>query len=115
MTRTVTAARWFAAAWPVVLLGLLAAAGCDGAGTSSEPSNTITGTVSIDGKPLNWGTVEFHGPGEQVRRAQIQTDGTYEVRMLEPGEKRVVVKAGNPPRGAAAGGGGEQPTKHEKN
>ena len=83
------------------LVGLALSAGCEG---PPPPPNIVSGTVTLDGKVLNWGTVEFHGPEKQIKRAQIQTDGSYSVRNPELGDIRVVVKAGIPPKGAAGGG-----------
>jgi hypothetical protein len=74
----------------------------------------VTGSVKLDGKLLNWGTLEFHGPDKQVRKAMIQSDGTYEINNPELGEVRVVVRAGTPPVGIATGGGGKPPPKLEK-
>jgi hypothetical protein len=92
------------------LVWLTMAGGCEG---PPPPPNIVTGTVTLDGKALIWGTVEFHGPEKQVKRAQIQTDGSYSIRNPELGDIRVVVKAGIPPKGAA-GGGPASTTKLEK-
>jgi hypothetical protein len=70
--------------------------------------------VKLDGKLLNWGTVEFHGPQKQVRKSVILTDGTYKIVNPELGDVRVVVRAGIPPKGAAAGGAGGPQIKLEK-
>lgn len=88
----------------IALMALALATGCEG---PPPPPNVVSGTVTLDGKVLNWGTVEFHGPEKQVRKAQIQTDGSYSIRNPELGDIRVVVKAGIPPKGA--GGGGPAP------
>ena len=95
-----------------MLLGLVVAVGCDGAG-STPPANSVSGTVKVNGRLLNYGTVEFHGPDKQVRKSIVQTDGTYSIRNPVLGDVRVVVRAGTLPIGAA-GGGGKPTLKLEK-
>ena len=96
----------------LLLLGVFLAIGCDG--PTTPPANTVSGTVKLDGKLLNWGRVEFHGPEKQVRKSVIGTDGTYMIRNPELGEVRVVVVAGVPPKGAAGGGAAQPQIKLEK-
>lgn len=59
---------------PLILLGVVLV-GCDG----SPGRQTITGSVTIDGKPLYYGTITFepevHGP----RAAASIRNGSYEV------------------------------------
>ena len=68
-------------------------------GCGDSLGSQVTGTVTIDGKPLATGGVSFHpvdkGP---VATAQIQEDGSYELKTgkqhsLPPGEYRVTVMA----------------------
>ncbi len=68
---------------------LLAAAGCGGRGD-------VTGTVTYKGKPLVWGTVQFEGSDNLIRQANIQSDGTYAVQGVAPGEAKVAVSSINP-------------------
>src|SRR5437870_9397945 len=111
MSYTVRSATKLLSGLAFALVGLVLTSGCDGT-ANPPPTKIVSGTVSLDGKPLTWGTVEFHGPEKQVRKAQIQTNGTYSIRNPELGEMRVVVRAGIPPKMAA--GGGAATNKPEK-
>ncbi|CAN5865022.1 hypothetical protein BH23PLA1_BH23PLA1_24090 [soil metagenome] len=87
-----------------IFVGLLALAllafvqGCDGGGpsaTSSTTEATVNGTVTLDGKPLTWGSLSFDPanvsrPMEAPRMTTIEKDGTYSVTTLV-GENTVVV------------------------
>ena len=72
-------------------LGLVAAAvtvaGCSG------PTQKITlhGTVTYKGERLHSGMVKFAGPGDAVTAAQIQSDGTFTITDVAPGEVKVAV------------------------
>ena len=77
-----------------VLLG--AAAGCDGRRTPVP----VSGTVTLDGKPVEGATVSFHllGDDKEGRPATGQTDKTGTFRLTtgnedgaRPGEYKVVV------------------------
>ena len=77
----------------VVVAGLLSSGGCGG-----RPA-AVTGTVTVDGQPLDQGTVGFTPTGGGMRAVGlIQSDGTYELktnrdRGLEIGEYAVTVTA----------------------
>lgn len=81
----------------VVLAGVLVA----GCGSPHEAS--VSGTVTLDGEPLDRGTVSFHPVGEgAVAYGQIGADGSYEVKTgresgLAPGDYKVTVVATTPP------------------
>ncbi len=58
----------------------------------------VTGTVSLDGRPLDSGTIVFQGPNLPQAAGQIGEDGSYSVstgtqRGLPPGQYRVTVTA----------------------
>ena len=84
---------------PVRLLGLivlLAAGGCDGRRTPVP----VSGTVTLDGRPVEGATVTFHllGDDKEGRPATGQTDKTGTFRLTtgneagaRPGEYKVVV------------------------
>jgi hypothetical protein len=77
-----------------LLLLLLLFSGC-----GSSLGSQVTGTVTIDGKPLAVGGVSFHPVGGgPVATARIQEDGSFELKTgkqhsLPPGEYRVTVMA----------------------
>lgn len=86
----------------LLLLGSLAtmalAIGCEGGKPSVESSNTeakVKGTVTINGKLANKGTVQFDPSNYQrkdvpAHTAEIGTDGTYSITTLT-GENQVSV------------------------
>jgi hypothetical protein len=87
-----------AAAWTLLVAGALApAVGC-GAHDSS-----VYGTVTLDEKPLETGTVTFHPVGGgAVAYGRIGADGSYRLHTgaeqgLAPGEYVVTVVATAPP------------------
>lgn len=89
----------------LLALGLLLLTGCTGGGLN-VPTGTVSGTVTIDGKPLSDATITFIGEtnGDTASGA-LQSDGTYSLKYgsgfsVPAGDYRVVVVAG------AAGGSG---------
>jgi hypothetical protein len=86
------------ATWPVppcpgravgAALLLWAVAGCGSHGN-------VSGTVSYQGKPLVWGTVQFEGSDGIVRSGNIDTDGHYTISGVATGEAKVAVSSINP-------------------
>jgi len=74
----------------VVAAALLAlAAGCGGPGD-------VSGTVTYQGKPLVWGTVQFEGSDGILKQSNITSDGTYSIRGVASGEAKVAVSSINP-------------------
>jgi hypothetical protein len=67
----------------------LAAAGCAGRGD-------VSGKVTYKGKPLVWGTVQFEGSDKIIKQGNINSDGTYTIRGLAPGEAKAAVSSINP-------------------
>ena len=72
-------------------------------GCGSKHAASITGQVTLDGKPLDRGTVTFHPvAGGAVAYGQIDADGNYAVKTgresgLVPGRYRVTVVSAGPP------------------
>ncbi|MDC0935991.1 hypothetical protein OAS39_06870 [Pirellulales bacterium] len=82
----------------LVGIALATTAGCGGKYNAS-----VSGTVTLDGKPLESGTVAFHpkSPGP-IGFGTIQSDGSYEVMCgqtagLNTGEYSVTIVAIEPP------------------
>jgi hypothetical protein len=75
-------------------LAILAVAGC-----LEDPTGTVKGRVTFNGKPLPSGTVTFvfHG-GRGVESARILPDGTYSLPEVPLGESRVTVQTPDPRR-----------------
>jgi hypothetical protein len=74
------------AGYGVVILALTSL-GCGGAAPGS-----ISGTVKLDGKPLEGGTVVFHcDQGRTVLRASIDADGRYTIPKAPAGPATIAV------------------------
>lgn len=78
--------------FPGYLLGLLtvvavAVAGCSG----GVKKVTFHGTVSYKGQPVRSGIVKFVGPEGSYSAAVLQSDGTFIVTDVVPGEVKVGV------------------------
>lgn len=80
------------------------------AGCSDGSLATVSGTVTLDGAPLDRGSVTFLpiGPGSGAT-ASIQSDGTYQVRSgsvagLPPGDYKITVRANADPTPNPGGG-----------
>lgn len=50
--------------WRLVVLGLFIAAGCSGRGPNLPPQYPVSGTISMDGKPLSGAGIMFLPRGE---------------------------------------------------
>jgi hypothetical protein len=80
-----------------IVLGLALIVGCG----DSQP--TLSGVVTLDGKPLATGNIAFLPTGEGAgASATIGSDGSYDVRTgsvrgLAPGDYIVTVSANGPP------------------
>ncbi len=75
-------------------------------GCGSPHQSSATGKVTLDGKPLDRGTVTFHPLGEGAAAySAIRPGGGYEIKTgslegLASGEYAVTVVATRPPAGA---------------
>jgi hypothetical protein len=63
---------------------LLTLVGCGGTGT-------VSGKVTLNGKPVPGGAVTIHDSEGQSRNGGINKDGTYSVSNLAPGPAKVSV------------------------
>jgi len=81
---------------PIACCLLLALTGC------GAPESTVSGTVTLDGKPLSLGTVTFHPQAEGTPGyGEIDADGQYNVQTnsgggLVPGDYMITVVALEP-------------------
>jgi hypothetical protein len=78
-----------------LLLLTVAFAFCLGCG-ESYPSGTLEGQVTVDGQPLEIGTIHFtpmDGGGAPTIEAQIGTDGRYRAEHVSVGRNRAVFHA----------------------
>lgn len=82
--------------WCVPVLVAVLAAGCGGA--KNEKVREVRGTVSYKGRPLDSGTVRVVGANNEVAFAVVQTDGSFILTDVPPGEVKVGVIQGNQPR-----------------
>jgi len=94
-----------------LVAGFLVLAGCQGP-SDTLPREAISGTVTLDGKPLPAGRIEFQPSGQAETTAASGgiTDGSYRIRQDEgpvPGTYKVsvtsAVTTAKPPPGAMPG------------
>lgn len=79
----------------VMLFAVLPLLGCGG-GSSSPPLYKVTGTVSLDGKPLEKGRIQFRIAQDNGRAfATDIVDGKYEMET-EAGKMNVEITASRP-------------------
>ncbi|QDT97785.1 carboxypeptidase regulatory-like domain-containing protein [Gimesia aquarii] len=79
--------------WNTLLLlsTCLILAGCSGGPTDTPPLARVKGTVTLDGKPLTSGTVQFtpnkdRGTTGRMALGGIQPDGTFELMTIKAGD-----------------------------
>src|SRR5262249_36260291 len=89
----------------LLTVAVVAVAGCTGKGVKKV---TVRGTVSYNGQPLRSGILKFVGPDGSYSAASIQTDGTYIITDVVPGEVKVGVTE------APQGSGGPSATDERK-
>lgn len=91
----------------------LAAVGC-----SRDERRTVHGSVFFNGQPLSSCVVRFHGAGDHLTTALTQTDGSFSITDVLPGEVKVTVAPmfqgtarGTPPEEAPRGQPRPKPSK----
>lgn len=60
-------------------------------------SNSVSGKVTYNGKPLVGGTVTFFTADQQVKSSVIGADGTYAIDKLATGPAKITVSPPVPP------------------
>lgn len=77
----------------LVLLGMVAACGC---GLGGPSLSEVSGTVKIDGAPLQKGDIIFEAQdGQGTPQGTSIVDGKYTLRVA-PGKKKVRISASRP-------------------
>jgi hypothetical protein len=74
-----------------------------GCGDSGIKKITVNGSVEYKGKRLSSGMLQFHGPDGAYSASMIQTDGTYIMTDVVPGETKIAVM--NTPQGTDSSSG----------
>jgi hypothetical protein len=101
------------------LVAILAAVwltgGCHSGQSKPQTANSVSGTVFLNGKAINYGTVAFYNANGLQRKSIILIDGRYSVHNPPLGEVKIVVETGPAPVPASSPGGpGGEPIKFEK-
>lgn len=74
-----------------VFLGLIAIAGCGGSGTC-----TVSGKVTIKGKPVCTGVINLVSPSGEIVTGGIDEEGNYTVINVTTGDKKVSIISDKP-------------------
>ncbi|SIO28361.1 hypothetical protein SAMN05444166_3477 [Singulisphaera sp. GP187] len=86
------------------LLALLG--GCGGGGSDDLPRQAISGTVTLDDRPLPHGFIQFQPVGAAgVATGGTVADGKYAIDRLQgptPGDYKVLISSSSAPEAAAA-------------
>jgi hypothetical protein len=80
----------------VPVVAAVLALGCGGA--KGERVREVRGTVSYKGQPLDSGTVRVVGANNEVAFATVQTDGSFILTDVPPGEVKIGVLQGGGPQ-----------------
>jgi hypothetical protein len=75
----------------LVLVVLLAAAGCAGKKTA-----TVSGKVTCQGRAVPLGAIYFHGGNDQMAMGILQNDGSFTATDVPLGEVKATVQARDP-------------------
>jgi uncharacterized protein with LGFP repeats len=107
-------ATFFSRSSPGRLLGLTVAvaavvgfAGC----SQGTKKVTVNGTVTYKGQPVQSGILQFVGPEGSYSAAAIQSDGTYIITDVVPGEVKVGVTVAPQGEGSSSGEKGRPGSK----
>lgn len=90
-----------------VCVGLAWLSGCGGGGGLDGPTGTVSGTVTLNSKPLSDASITFFGENNgDTATGVLQSDGTYSLKYgagfsVPAGDYRVAIIAGLPPGSAA--------------
>ena len=88
-----------------MLAAVWLAGGCSSGPSKPQTANSVSGTVFLNGKAINYGTVAFYNANGLQRKSIILIDGSYSVHNPPLGEVKIVVETGPAPVPAAAMGG----------
>jgi hypothetical protein len=99
-----------------VITAFLLLVGCADTSTKPVPAkNSVTGTVKMNDKLINYGAVAFIDANGKQMKVTILPDGSYTIRNPPQGEVKVIVLTGAPPIPASSPDGGKGgPLKFEK-
>jgi len=108
---------------PAAALGLslaLGLTGCGGSDTDDLPREAISGTVTLNGKPLPSGAITFdpdQGTADPVSVGGVVADGSYSIAKAEgptPGKYRVSIYPSTPGEAVSKDVAPGAPPKHSK-
>lgn len=73
-------------------LALLSSVAPESLSAAAEELCSLTGTITVDDKPLTSGRIIFHLDDDQFVGAKIKADGTYKVDRVPPGRHKISVE-----------------------
>lgn len=85
---------------PILVAVIVAVAGCSSGGVKKV---TVSGTVSYKGQPVRSGILQFVGPEGAYSAANIQSDGSFTITDVVPGEVKVGVMEAPGGSGSSSG------------
>jgi hypothetical protein len=77
----------------VALLTLAAVFACGRGARAADDLASVSGTITLDGKPLTSGRIFFHLGGGQFVGAKTKEDGTFKMERVPAGTYKVTVEA----------------------
>jgi hypothetical protein len=91
--------------WSFCLLAVLLMSLASGCGRGTGPSNTVEGEVTLDGKPLFYGTVNLIDSKNKTVASGEISEGKYTLTKVPEGTFKVVVDTAMLEKNLQSGGG----------
>src|SRR5262249_32661527 len=76
----------------VVMAGALVLVGAGPRTSVADPAPSISGRITLDGRPLPGGRIIFYVGDDQLVGAKVKADGTYKVDRIPVGTHKVTVE-----------------------
>ncbi len=77
----------------VVVACALALAGAGAQAPAADPPASVSGRITLDGRPLPGGRIFFHVGDDQLVGAKLKADGTFKIDRVPVGTHKVTVES----------------------